>query len=1473
MVSQAGVRLARIVIPLLVLAAATLAATQASAYLVATGSAGHVMRSPDATTWSAQPLGTTNLLFDVAYGGDKWVAVGNTGTILTSPDAITWTIQSSSGAALRSVAYGKDGSGNPLWVAVGDSATIRSSPNGITWTTQNTGTASLYGVAYNAGKWIAVGTSGTVLSSSVGAGAWTSTPITGVTGNLFGITHAAGKWMLVGQGIIRHSTDGTAWATPTSGVPASGGLRDAAAAGGTWIVAGDTTSVSTDGGDTWTASTAGLAGTPYGVTHTGSQWLIATTSGLFTSPTAGPWTKAVAGTTANMYSAAFGGDRTVAVGSNAAIVVSPDGTTWYHWNSGATVASLSAVVHGGDKWVAVGGSGTVLTSRDGAAWIGRNSGSTQTLNSIAYGNDVFVAVGWSSTILTSPDGISWTARTAPVAGMVLDEVAFGNGAFVIVGGSSTAASITVWVSTDNGATWTVQTSGVGSNNLSAVAYGKDGSDNNLWAIGGAAGVILTSPGGPAWSWSPQVSNIAQQIWGMSYGGGQWLAVGAVTPGNAQANVATSPDGTTWTSRTGIATNPLRASVHDGTRWATVGDQGVIRVTTGPPWTWTSLSAPVLANYMRVANGPTPPVLGALACAPASQTVSVGSSATLAAAGGLAPYTWTAAGSSNPGPVSGASFATTYGATGTYTVKVTDADFPMRTAQCSVTVTPAPPPACAPATQTVVAGETATLTASLGVPPYSWSTTGSSDDGPTPGASYATTYASATGSPFTVTLRDSNSPVGQATCTVVVQPLPLALADSFTTPSGSVFTAPACAAGMPATNGGPYAGVLCNDQDIANHALQAVLVASPTHVAIDGTFSLAPGGKGGFSYQPDSGICGPTADSFQYQLHDATTGEPRNVVAVNLNVPCPGPPVQAVEDAYVLDEDCSAGSATSCATPFVASPLASCTAPTGVLCNDTNTPNHAVEAQLVSGPSHGILLRGDGSGPSPALGADGSFRYTPASNWCGDDSFTYRLRDLTDAVDVNVAVATLTVACVNDPPQALPDSYKIVKDSPLAPLLPAVRDNDVDADAGLPASPPAWGALSVTAVSTPTAGGTAILSGGAVQYKPASGFVGTETFAYTLVDGGAAATSGTVTIQVNPNRAPAASFTVTPAAPRVGEPVFLLDASLDPDDGDAIALWAWEFGDGHASSASSPMHVYQAVGTRTVCLTVRDSFGASSARMCRSIVVAPASAPMAAPTPATSTTAPTSDAAPALPPLQVAAGDDVETHEGAVVALRATVTGAVAPDVTWRQVAGSPISPATGTGTAFTFTAPPGPTTVYLTVTATDGERVAVDHVRIVVAGSGAPPPSLAVAGPATTVAGQAAALTVTVAGAEAGELHIRWRQVEGPSALLAGTDSATLSFTPGDAGTYTFVVEVTAPNGVSVAEHAVVVASAAAIEPPDAGRSAIRDPALKPEPQAPAEPPDGRPVALWGSAALAALAAGVVAVALAARRRLRRPRV
>lgn len=122
---------------------------------------------------------------------------------------------------------------------------------------------------------------------------------------------------------------------------------------------------------------------------------------------------------------------------------------------------------------------------------------------------------------------------------------------------------------------------------------------------------------------------------------------------------------------------------------------------------------------------------------------------------------------------------------------------------------------------------------------------------------------------------------------------------------------------------------------------------------------------------------------------AFQGQPHAFLLTPANVSAPP---AAVDDAYATGED----------TELVV------LAP-GVLANDTDPEGQALSAILVSDPAHGAV----------SLQADGSFVYTPAANFHGQDSFIYRAVD-SSLSESNLGVVTISVAGTNDLPVAAAD---------------------------------------------------------------------------------------------------------------------------------------------------------------------------------------------------------------------------------------------------------------------------------------------------------------------------------------------------------------------------------------------------------------------------------------------------------------------
>lgn len=124
-------------------------------------------------------------------------------------------------------------------------------------------------------------------------------------------------------------------------------------------------------------------------------------------------------------------------------------------------------------------------------------------------------------------------------------------------------------------------------------------------------------------------------------------------------------------------------------------------------------------------------------------------------------------------------------------------------------------------------------------------------------------------------------------------------------------------------------------------------------------------------------------------------------------------------------------------------------------------------------------------------------------------------------------------------------------------------------------------------------------------NPSHTFASAGTFTVTLTAGnGSGSNSTTRQVTVQPKvTAPTAAFTHSPENPKAGQPVSFTDASTG-----APTSWLWNFGDGGTSTLQNPSHVFAAVGTFTVALTV--SKGSASNSTTKQLTVSSTTGPSA-----------------------------------------------------------------------------------------------------------------------------------------------------------------------------------------------------------------------------------------------------------------------
>lgn len=261
-----------------------------------------------------------------------------------------------------------------------------------------------------------------------------------------------------------------------------------------------------------------------------------------------------------------------------------------------------------------------------------------------------------------------------------------------------------------------------------------------------------------------------------------------------------------------------------------------------------------------------------------------------------------------------------------------------------------------------------------------------------------------------------------------------------------------------------ASVLANDSSSANLGLTAQLVTGPTH----GILTLNADGT--FIYTPALNFYG--TDTFTYVAADSL-GSLSSIATAAITV-SPLPPV-ANSDAYIATENAALNGAS-------------------VLANDTNINNLSLTAQLVSGPANGTIT----------LNADGSFIYTPSTNFYGTDSFTYKAVDSLGGIS-NSITATITVKALA--PVANNDTYIATQNAALNGVSVLANDGNIN---NLP--------LTAQLVSGPANGTIVLNADGTFLYNPVNNYYGTDSFTYTTTDslGNVSNTAtGTITVKALP----------------------------------------------------------------------------------------------------------------------------------------------------------------------------------------------------------------------------------------------------------------------------------------------------------------------------------------------------------------------
>ena len=234
-----------------------------------------------------------------------------------------------------------------------------------------------------------------------------------------------------------------------------------------------------------------------------------------------------------------------------------------------------------------------------------------------------------------------------------------------------------------------------------------------------------------------------------------------------------------------------------------------------------------------------------------------------------------------------------------------------------------------------------------------------------------------------------------------------------------------------------------------------------------------------------------SDSFSFKANDGSLDS--NVATISLTI-------SPVNDAPVAAGGSAAGNEDSTISGTLAA---------------SDVDNAASQLSYALVGANGGALHG-----TVVVRADGSFSYTPAPNFNGSDSFSFRASD--GALNSNVATESLTINAVNDAPVNTVPGPQSVQSS-LNTAIAGLSVSDIDAVSLTTSLHVDHGTLTVASVGGAAVAGsgssTVTLTGSAAQINAALGaannviyqstfnFAGTDHLTMTSNDGGSTGSGG------------------------------------------------------------------------------------------------------------------------------------------------------------------------------------------------------------------------------------------------------------------------------------------------------------------------------------------------------------------------------
>jgi len=276
-------------------------------------------------------------------------------------------------------------------------------------------------------------------------------------------------------------------------------------------------------------------------------------------------------------------------------------------------------------------------------------------------------------------------------------------------------------------------------------------------------------------------------------------------------------------------------------------------------------------------------------------------------------------------------------------------------------------------------------------------------------------------------------------------------------------------------------VLANDSALSDAPLTVTILTNPA------TGAATVGAANSVSYSPNLNFNGE--DAFQYQVCDVDVDCSQAFVSLI---------IAAINDPPTTVND-------------TASTTSNIPIPIDVLVNDSDIEGDTLLLDSFDGTSAygGTVTRLDAGTPGDQ--SDDQLRYLPATDFYGEDTFTYFASDGSLA---SGATVTVTVESGAMAPIAVNDSYQVGQKEILHVPAPGVLQNDTDPNGDL---------LTAILKDKPLYGDLVLNADGSLIYTPQGDFVGLDTFTYSAGDGLLNSSPATVEIKILDQLAPSVNW--------------------------------------------------------------------------------------------------------------------------------------------------------------------------------------------------------------------------------------------------------------------------------------------------------------------------------------------------------------